>query len=234
MAELSRTSADHLKRHIQSFVRREGRLTPAQKRALLTLWHVYGLGTEEEFDADQAFPRKAPIILEIGFGDGRNLAEMALSHPEFNFLGIEVHRPGIGHLLQALDKNRLSNVRVFCLDAVEVLKKLIRDHSLQRINIFFPDPWPKKRHHKRRLIQPDFVTLMAKKLLPGGILHLATDWPEYAQAMQDAIATCPQLHPIQASIVFPPRCITKYEIRGQRLGHVVTDLTYINHVDSCL
>ena len=227
MVELSQTSAPRLTRRIQSFVRREGRLTPAQKRALETLWPLYGLDTQAPFDADRVFCRQAPLILEIGFGNGESLVEMACSHPHFNYLGIEVHRPGVGHLLLALKRYELNNVRIYCADAVEILRERIQDQALQRINIFFPDPWPKKRHHKRRLIQPDFVSMAMRKLQPDGFLHLATDWPDYARTMQEAVATCPALHPIPASRLHPARPGTKFEKRGLRLGHRVTDLAYI-------
>ncbi|BCX89782.1 tRNA (guanine-N7-)-methyltransferase [Methylomarinovum tepidoasis] len=224
MAEIPAT--DQLKRHIRSFVRREGRLTPAQRRALDVLWPRYGLTPEIPLRPEAIYPDSAPLILEIGFGNGESLVQMAAAYPQFNYLGIEVHRPGVGHLLLELEKRGLDNVRVYCADAVEVLETAIGAGLCQRINIFFPDPWPKKRHHKRRLIQPAFVALLAGKLEPGGILHLATDWPDYAGHMRAAVATCARLAPTDATALIPPRPQTKYERRGRRLGHPVTDLAY--------
>ncbi|BCX82526.1 tRNA (guanine-N7-)-methyltransferase [Methylomarinovum caldicuralii] len=224
MAEIPATS--QLKRRIRSFVRREGRLTPAQQRALDVLWPRYGLTPEIPLQPQAVYPGSAPLILEIGFGNGESLVQMAATYPQFNYLGIEVHRPGVGHLLLELEKRGLDNVRVYCADAVEVLETAIGAELCQRINIFFPDPWPKKRHHKRRLIQPAFVALLAEKLQPGGILHLATDWPDYARHMRAAVATCPRLVSTDVTARIPPRPQTKYERRGRRLGHPVTDLAY--------
>jgi len=224
MAEISATT--RLKRRIRSFVRREGRLTPAQQRALDTLWPRYGLAPNSPLRPQAVYARSAPLILEIGFGNGESLIQMATAHPQFNYLGIEVHRPGVGHLLLELEKRGLDNVRVYCADAVEVLETAVGAGLCQRINIFFPDPWPKKRHHKRRLIQPAFVAHLAEKLQPGGILHLATDWPDYARHMRAAVATCTRFTPIDAAALIPPRPQTKYERRGRRLGHLVTDLAY--------
>jgi len=218
-----------MRRRIQSYVRREGRLTPAQRRALESLWPHYGLSTKSPFEPEKAFTQTAPLIVEIGFGNGESLLEMASSYPHYNYLGIEVHRPGVGHLLLALDKMKLTNVRLYCEDAVEVLEKQIGDSALHRVNIFFPDPWPKKRHHKRRLIQPQFVSLLARKLEAGGILHLATDWPDYAVAMIEAVGTSEDLCSAGQLLPSPPRPTTKYQRRGQRLGHPVTDLIYIKH-----
>ncbi|MCX8048601.1 MAG: tRNA (guanosine(46)-N7)-methyltransferase TrmB [Methylohalobius sp.] len=210
---------------IRSFVRREGRLTLAQQRALNTIWPRYGLAPDQSF-SQKVFPRSAPVIVEIGFGNGESLVEMASRYPEFNYLGIEVHRPGVGHLLLRLDQLGLDNVKVYCADAVNVLSLCLAEESCHRINIFFPDPWPKKRHHKRRLIQPKFAALLASKLELGGILHLATDWPDYAQYMQLAVSTCPQMRPIDPYALIPERPSSKYEQRGRRLGHPIQELAY--------
>jgi len=226
MVELYRTPAGQLKHRIQSFVRREGRLTPAQRRALQQLWPIYGLLIDMPLEVGKVFPKSAPLIVDIGFGDGESLLQMASSHPQYNYLGIEVHRPGIGHLLMMLERLKIANVRVYCADAVDVLGTLIEDEVIQRVNVFFPDPWPKKRHHKRRLIQPEFVNLVARKLEFGGTLHLATDWPNYARSMRTAVTHSPLLRPIDNDSLVPSRPTTKYERRGRRLGHPVTDLAY--------
>ncbi len=152
---------------------------------------------------------------------------MATRYPQFNYLGIEVHRPGVGHLLLSLAELNLENVRIYCADAVDILSFCLAEEALHRINIFFPDPWPKKRHHKRRLIQPQFVALLSSRLQSGGILHLATDWSDYAQHMQLVISNCPALQPTDLDSVLPPRPPTKYERRGRRLGHPVQDLAYL-------
>ena len=172
-------------RSIRSFVRRQGRLTSAQQRALDSCWQRFGvtLSAPSMLDLEVLFGRSATRVLEIGFGDGESLVTMAHNHPESDFLGIEVYRPGIGRLLQQANALELNNLRVIGMDAVEVLISYIPAACLDRIQIFFPDPWPKKRHHKRRLIQADFVTLLGTKLKPGGCLHLATDWEHYAQHM---------------------------------------------------
>ena len=175
-------------RTIHSFVRREGRITRAQEQALVRLWPRYGLEADARVDFDACFQRHAPRTLEIGFGNGDTLAGMADQEPATDFIGIEVHRPGIGHLLLELERRELGNVRVICADAVQVLKNCLPDAALDRVLLFFPDPWPKKRHHKRRIVQRDFVELLARKLRTGGILHMATDWEDYAQHMLDVMA----------------------------------------------
>ncbi|HXH02607.1 MAG TPA: tRNA (guanosine(46)-N7)-methyltransferase TrmB [Candidatus Competibacteraceae bacterium] len=218
-------------RQIRSFVRREGRLTPAQQRAMETLWARLGLAAGAELlDLDRIFGRAAPRILEIGFGNGECLASMAQAQPECDFLGIEVHRPGVGHLLLRLEQLGLSNVRVLCADAVEALGGRFPDASLDRIQIYFPDPWPKKRHHKRRLIQPQFVALLARKLKPGGRLHLATDWEHYAQHMLEVLNAAPEFVNTADDGGFVPRPdyrpLTKFERRGLGLGHGVWDLLF--------
>ncbi|HVN99455.1 MAG TPA: tRNA (guanosine(46)-N7)-methyltransferase TrmB [Steroidobacteraceae bacterium] len=213
-------------RTVRSFVRRSGRQTPAQQRALLELWPRYGVPNATgliEFSV--LFGRIAPVTLEIGFGNGDHLAARAQAEPERNFLGIEVHRPGIGHLLRSAAAADLANLRVIEQDAVEVLASRIAPDSLDEAQILFPDPWPKKRHHKRRLIQPEFVALLANRLRIGGRLHLATDWEPYAQQMRAVLDGCPQLATATGGHA-PLRAATRFERRGLRLGHGVCDLVF--------
>lgn len=218
-------------RQVRSFVRREGRLTKGQKRALDKLWPAFGIDNADiMIDLNKTFGREAPKILEIGFGNGRSLAEMAEADPENDYLGIEVHRPGVGSLLLLLEEKALSNVRILCDDAVEILKHRIQDESLDRVQIFFPDPWHKKRHHKRRIIQPEFIRLIARKLKPGGVLHMATDWEEYAQHMTIIMKQSTEFENTskRGDFVERPdyRPVTKFEQRGQHLGHNTWDLIY--------
>ncbi len=216
-------------RRIRSFVRREGRLTRGQQNALQRLWPHYGLAADQRLDAEVSFGRRAPLTLEIGFGNGASLAAMAAAQPEHDFIGIEVHRPGVGQLLNALAAGGLGNVRVFCHDAVEILSGCLDEHSLDRVLLLFPDPWPKKKHHKRRILQADFVTLLGRKLKPGGLLHLATDWQPYADHMQAVMGAAPEFcrhgGPLERHS-HTPRPPTKFEARGRRLGHAVTDMIY--------
>jgi len=219
-------------RVIRSFVRREGRLTPAQQRALDDLYPIYGLKHEGvRFDFEKIFNRQAKTILEIGFGMGDSLAEMAKNQPEHNFIGIEVHRPGVGALLQKVQQQALNNIRVMEEDAVEILRDDMPDHALDVIQIFFPDPWHKKRHHKRRLIKPEFVQLMMKKLKPGGMIHLATDWEHYAEQMMEVLSNTDGLKNMSGDHLFAPRPawrpLTKFEKRGENLGHGVWDLLFV-------
>lgn len=218
-------------RTIRSFVRREGRLTLGQKRALETLWPAYGIEVSSEaLDLATIFGQSAPITLEIGFGNGTSLAAMASLAAEKNFMGIEIHRPGVGNLLQQLHKMKLDNVRVICHDAVEILQQNIPLSSLDKVQIFFPDPWPKKRHHKRRLIQPEFVALLATRICSGGLLHLATDWENYAEHMLEVLLASPDfVNTVSVGDYLPRpdfRPQTKFEQRGQRLGHEVWDLIF--------
>lgn len=179
MSELKHT------RKIRSFVRREGRMTASQKDALRELWPRYGINFEsEKLDLNKLFNRDAPKILEIGFGMGHASFTMAQAHPNYDFVGIEVHRPGVGRLLKELHDHELSNVRVICDDAITLLKQGIPDASLAAVLLYFPDPWPKTRHHKRRIVNPDFLELIHKKLMPGGYFHVATDWQPYANAIR--------------------------------------------------
>lgn len=213
-------------RKIRSFVLRAGRITSAQQQALDTLWPEYGIEPgDAPLDFARLFGRAAPVILEIGFGNGESLAAMAEQNPGHDFLGIEVHRPGVGHLLQLIHARQLSNIRLICADAAEILKQNIPDSSLDGVNLFFPDPWPKKRHHKRRIVQPEFVELMALKLKPDGLFHFATDWQDYMEhvaAVMSGSTSFTQADINQAL----PRHATKFQQRGQRLGHGVWDLVY--------
>lgn len=218
-------------RRIRSYSRRQGRITMAQREALQTLWKNYCLEPDQTFDAAGAFSRSdVPLILEIGFGNGESLFEMAAAHPKKDYLGIEVHRPGVGHLMRLLAQHGLTNVRIFCADAVDVLERCLPDASLDGVNLFFPDPWPKKRHHKRRLINPDVIDLIAGKLKLGGRFHTATDWEDYARAMLSVLNANQHLRntaPPGSFIERPDqRPLTKFEQRGLRLGHRVWDLVY--------
>jgi tRNA (guanine-N7-)-methyltransferase len=224
-------NTDGKHRRIRSFVRREGRLTPAQERALDELWPLYGLSARQRLKPPEVFGRRAPVTLEIGFGNGESLAEMASREPGTNFIGIEVHRPGVGRLLNQLKQQELTNVRIFCHDAVEILSHCIDDHSLDRVLLFFPDPWPKKKHHKRRIVQTAFIQLLANKLKHGGRLHMATDWQPYAEHMLEVMQASAALFmnvagKDQYSLRPAYRPVTKFEQRGQRLGHGVWDLIF--------
>lgn len=224
------TEADPHQRRIRSFVRREGRLTPGQQRALERLWPRYGIDSEHTLDLDAEFGRSAPRTLEIGFGNGESLAVMAGAAPDEDFLGIEVHRPGVGQLLRHLEAADIRNVRVLCRDAVEVLQRQIPDATLDRVLLFFPDPWPKKKHHKRRILQRPFLKQVARTLRPGGLFQLATDWQDYARQMLEAMEGAPEFENLAGPGAFSPRPahrpVTKFERRGQRLGHGVWDLCY--------
>lgn len=218
-------------RPIRSYVLRQGRITPAQRGALDTLWIRYGVTpADTDLDLDVLFGRHAPRALEIGFGMGDALAAMAEAHPEQDYLGIEVHRPGVGSLLRQIEQRGLSNVRVVCGDAVQALETRISDNSLDAVHLFFPDPWPKRRHHKRRLVQEQFVELIAQKLKPNGVFHFATDWQEYAEQVLDIMSKAPEFRNAAASGNYSPRPeyrpLTKFERRGQRLGHEVWDLIF--------
>ena len=218
-------------RTVRSFVRRQGRLTLCQLNALENAWPKYGVEfTPEILDLSKLFARNAEIILEIGFGNGDALLSMAQQNPDLNFIGIEVHRPGIGHLLQNIEQHELQNIRVICHDAIDVLKQQIPDHSLDRLHLFFPDPWHKTRHQKRRIVQADFALLVAQKLKPGGLFHLATDWQHYATHMLRVLNACDDYNNLSADCNYVPRPVTrpltKFEQRGHRLGHGVWDLLY--------
>ncbi len=219
------------KRTIRTFVRREGRMTKSQARALEELLPVYGIQlSEDTLDFDKIFDRQAETILEIGFGMGESLVEMAAAEPEKNFIGIEVHRPGVGACLNGIHDAALKNVRVMSEDAITILKQQVADHSLDAIDIYFPDPWPKKRHHKRRMIQAEFVVLLHAKLKSGGIFHLATDWQPYAEWMMEILSADKGFKNLAGSGEFSPkpswRPETKFERRGIKLGHEVYDLVF--------
>ena len=208
-----------MKRGIRSYVLRQGRTTPAQQRALDELFATYGTPYRQAL----LEPRGKPLVLEIGSGMGETTAEIAAAQPETDFIAVEVHGPGVGSLLKRIDEQGLGNLRVIRHDAVEVLEHMIADASLAGIHLFFPDPWPKKRHHKRRLVRPAFAALAARKLAPGGYLHAATDWPEYAAQMQEVLGAEPML---ERAVEARARPLTKFEQRGVKLGHEVRDLVY--------
>ncbi len=218
-------------RPIRSYVLRTGRMTPGQERAFEENWSRWGLEhADGPLDYRAVFGRPGPVVLEIGFGMGASLVAMAAAAPDSNFIGIEVHKPGVGRLLHSMVDEGVDNIRVYCHDAVEVLRDCIADASLDTVQIFFPDPWHKKRHHKRRLIQPDFVTHLTGKLKPGGTLHLATDWENYAEQMMDVLSAEAGLTNTCGEGQYAPRPshrpLTKFELRGERLGHGVWDLVF--------
>jgi tRNA (guanine-N7-)-methyltransferase len=218
-------------RSIRSYVVRAGRMTVGQQKALEELWPRYGIATgNAPLDLPQLFGRAAPVSLEIGFGNGDNLAALATAHPERDFIGIEVHPPGVGHLLHKTAAAGLTNLRVIQQDAVEVLEQRIAQASLDAVLVLFPDPWHKKRHHKRRLISEGFAALAASRLAAGGTLQLATDWEPYAQWMLEVLNKTPGLANLAEDGRYVPRnpgrIRTRFEARGERLGHVVHDLCY--------
>jgi tRNA (guanine-N7-)-methyltransferase len=219
-------TAEH--RPIRSFVRREGRLTPAQQRALHELLPRYQIQPGNgHINLAAVFGNQHPVVLEIGFGNGALLAQQAALHPDINFIGIEVHRPGVGRLLQQLQQQGNDNVRVMSLDAVEVLEQQIPPAALMAVWLYFPDPWPKKRHHKRRIVNSHFLDLAATALQANGILHMATDWQDYAQHMQEAITAHARFERIHSPVLstYPfSRPLTHFEQRGQKKGHSITDL----------
>jgi len=220
-------------RPIRSYVLREGRLTSGQERAFRELWPRFGVDWSPGvvLDLPALFGDQRPVYLEIGFGNGETLAALAARHPERGFLGIEVHRPGVGHLLLQIEHRALTNVRVLRQDAVEVLAQGLAPGTLAGIYLFFPDPWPKTRHHKRRILTPDFVRLIARALGPGGLFHAATDWEPYAEQM---LAVLSDAQPLFENAAVPgafaprpdDRPLTRFERRGQHLGHGVWDLIF--------
>ncbi|MDX1518331.1 MAG: tRNA (guanosine(46)-N7)-methyltransferase TrmB [Woeseiaceae bacterium] len=216
------------RRSVRSYVRRTGRLTPSQQRALATLWPRYGVEPGgQPLVPSTLFGRDAAVVLEIGFGNGDTLVELAASSPDADFIGIEVHEPGVGHCLLRIRDAGISNLRLIAHDAVEVLKDHLAPDSIDRINLYFPDPWPKKRHHKRRIVQPAFLELCARVLRRGGTLHIATDWENYAEHIDDTLRDSALFriderrehdgdNPLQ-------RPVTKFERRGMRRGHRIWD-----------
>ena len=203
---------------IRSFVLRQGRITPAQQRALEKLLPKYGIAFPEPIRSEK------PLILEIGSGMGETTAAIAKAHPESDFVAVEVHAPGVGSLLNRIEAERLGNLRVVRHDALEVLERMVADGSLAAIHLFFPDPWPKKRHHKRRFVQPETAALMAAKLSPGGVLHAATDWPDYAEHIAQVLQGNESFGKVDRGLVERPE--TKFETRGRRLGHPIRDLYF--------
>lgn len=217
------------RRAVRSYVLRAGRMGSGQTRALAEIGPRFVLPvTGAPLDAEQVFGRRAPLVVEIGFGMGQATAEIAAARPGDNFLGIEVHEPGVGALLQRIDERQLTNLRIVQNDAVAVLESMVAPGSLAGVHVYFPDPWPKKRHWKRRLIQPPFVALLASRLAPGGLLHCATDWQPYAQQMLEVLSAEPTLANTAAG--YAPRPVwrpeTKFERRGLALGHGVWDLLF--------
>src|SRR5579872_792700 len=222
---------NHL-RQVRSFVRRDGRMTDAQKNALNTLFPAFGLNLADGFiDFSTVFERLAKTSLEIGFGSGHSLLEMAKSFPDENFIGIETHLPGVGSLLQGIETFQLKNIRIYYADAVEVLQRCIRDNSLDVVQIFFPDPWPKRKHHKRRLIQENFIKLILLKLKQNGTIHLATDWQHYAEHMMRVLSQVPELKNVMGAGQFGNRSsqrpvVTKFELRGKQCGRPIWELQF--------
>jgi tRNA (guanine-N7-)-methyltransferase len=226
---VSRLLVTQSHRHIRSYVLRQGRLTAAQARAHAQLMPRYGVPyATEPLDLDRVFGRSAPRVLEIGFGMGDTTAEIAAAHPGSDYLGVEVHTPGVGSLLNRIAALGLANVRVIQHDAVEVLERMIAPGALDGVHVFFPDPWPKKRHHKRRLVQPPLVALLASRMKPGGYFHVATDWEDYASQILEVLSA----EPLLANTVngFAPRPayrpLTKFENRSLKLGHRVWDVIF--------
>ena len=216
-------------RPIRSYVLRQGRFSRGQQRAYDELLPRYGIGyLDQPLDFSRAFGRTAPVVAEIGFGMGETTARIAAENPGNDYLAIEVHSPGVGSLLKQIGAAALPNIRIVQHDAVEVLRDMVPPGSLAAIHVFFPDPWPKKRHHKRRLLQPEFVELAASRLAPGGLLHVATDWQEYAEHVLAVLSATPQLrNTAEGFAPRPPwRPETKFERRGRKLGHGVWDLLF--------
>jgi len=213
-----------LKRGVRSYVLRQGRTTPAQQRALDALMPAYGLEYREQaLDPRSVFGREAPLVLEIGSGMGETTARIAAERPRTDFIAVEVHGPGVGSLLKRIEEQGLKNLRVVRHDALEVLEHMIADGSLAGIHLFFPDPWPKKRHHKRRLVQPAFAALAARKLAAGGYLHAATDWEDYAAQILEVLSAEARFERVTDAGARPA---TKFELRGLRLGHTVRDFLF--------
>lgn len=218
-------------RPIKSFVLRQGRVTSAQQQALNNHWSTYGIDYSEQIlSFNELFKNENEVILEIGFGNGESLLQQAIKQPETNFIGIEVHGPGVGHLIHLANGENIHNIRIIRFDAIDVLKHQIADSSLQQLQLFFPDPWHKKRHQKRRIISPDFIQMVAKKLKPGGFFHMATDWQHYARQMLAEMDTATDFINISGAGNYSTnqgsRCESKFERRGRKLGHSVWDLIY--------
>lgn len=225
-------------RKVRSFVKRDGRMTEGQRRVLVEHWPKFGLPPDEKINYHEVFQREAKRIFEIGFGSGHSLLEVAKANPDCDFMGVEMYQPGIGTLLLGMEADGVSNIRIFYHDAVEVLQDAIPDASLDVVQIFFPDPWRKRRHHKRRLIQPEFVKLITTKLKPQGLLHLATDWEDYAMHMMEVLSAEPRLQNLAGVRCFAERSeqrpvITKFEQRGTRVGRKIWELQFsLDNADS--
>jgi len=224
-------NAQNKRREIKSFVLRQGRLTVAQQNALDNHWQNYGVDFSEQLlDTNTLFENENEVILEIGFGNGESLLQQAIKQPQYNFIGIEVHGPGVGHLIHEAQSRAIHNIKVIRHDAVEVLQQQIADASMKQLQLFFPDPWHKKKHHKRRIIKPAFIELVHRKLKTGGCFHMATDWQHYAEQMLDEMDNTTTFRNVSGqgnySKTHGARCETKFERRGIRLGHGVWDLIY--------
>lgn len=216
------------RRAIRSYVLRSGRITAGQRRALEELWPAYGLDNRDStLNLEREFARPAPCVIEIGFGNGENIIHLATSDQEKNFLGIEVHEPGVGHCMMEAAQRQLSNLRVMCRDAIEVLRNNIPDRSLARVNLFFPDPWHKKRHHKRRIVQAGFVDLVGDKLQPAGIFHVVTDWPDYAEHIAAVMSANSRFSLMDQAP--SDRVTTRFDSRGARLGHDNWERAWCKH-----
>ena len=221
-------NSDREHRTVRSFVKRAGRMTSSQQRALNELWPQWGIEySPSTLDLEAVFGRAAPRVLEIGFGNGDSLVEMAALHPDTDYLGVEVHEPGVGHCLIRMSEAGVNNLRLIMHDAIDVLEQQLEEASLDRINLYFPDPWPKKRHHKRRIVNPPFLAIALSRLKPGGHLHIATDWKNYAEHIDETLARTPGFelderreHDGSQPLDRPP---TRFEARGLRLGHRIWD-----------
>ncbi len=227
--EPDRKPAERAHRPIRTYVIR-GKITRAQLRAYQQLYPVYGLPfAREKLDFEKVFGRKAPVILEIGFGMGDATMEIAAQHPQMDYLAVEVYKPGVGSLLRKIQNKQLTNVRIIHHDAIEVLEHMIENGSLAGVHIFFPDPWPKKRHHKRRIIQPRFIQLVTDKLSPGGYIHICTDWQDYAEHILSVLQQEPRLQNSARGFAPRPawRPLTKYEQHGLRKDHPVREVHFV-------
>lgn len=209
-------------KQIRSYVLRQGRMTPGQKRSLSEHWATFGVEPQGEVDPKTIYPQAGPLTVEIGFGMGDSFLTMAEADAHRNFLGVEVHRPGVGHLLLKIFEKEITNIRVMNMDASTVLQRHLPPGSVNRLQLFFPDPWPKKRHHKRRLINSEFIDLAARVLESDGVIHIATDWADYAEQITEVFTTDERFKLTQ----IPHREETKFEVRGRRHGHEVFDMAY--------
>jgi tRNA (guanine-N7-)-methyltransferase len=220
-------------RTLKSYVLRQGRMTPGQKHALEVYWPLYGLEVTEgmvPYEWSSVFGRNAPVVIEIGFGMADSLIELAQTHPDINFIGIEVHPPGVGRCLHQIHEKGIKNLKVFWADANEVLNKAIPENSLDKVFLLFPDPWPKTRHNKRRIVQTSFVDLIVSKLKPNGLFHIATDWQPYADHIYAVLEDCSALQKCDLNLDLIPRVKTKYERRGVLRKHIISDFVYRRNI----